>query len=307
MAFIATATPSSSCSRRLGSPKLPHPLPSISRRTPSFPLVSFPNSISLHAHRAGARVVGVVAAAAADGKRSSNAIQNDKIVKKEEEEEETIEVEEELPWIQEKALDLVEFTGSVTQAIPGPRVGQSSLPWILALPLAYAGITFVIAFVKTVKKFGSPRYKRKKLVNKNAMLCKSIDGLFQKGGGEVGVDASSQQHVALEGMEKRTGFTMVDIVRKYIRYALNEKPFNPELVASLIQFRKASMLDDSQVAEILNDISRRIVREKGISLWHLNHPENSLGRTSNYNPRSPLDFICKDPQFYSVVVSLRHD
>ena len=67
----------------------------------------------------------------------------------------------------------------------------------------------------------------------------------------------------------QTGFTMVDIVRKYIRYALNEKPFNPELVASLIQFRKASMLDDSQVAEILNDISRRIVREKGISLCHL--------------------------------------
>ncbi|KAG6760617.1 hypothetical protein POTOM_037140 [Populus tomentosa] len=301
MAFLATATASSSCSQRLGSPKLPHPLPSISRRTPSFPLVSFPNSISLHAQRAGARVVGVVAAAAADGKSSSNAIQKDKNGKKEEEEEETIEVEEELPWIQEKALDLVEFTGSVTQAIPGPRVGQSSLPWILALPLAYAGITFVIAFVKTVKKFGSPRYKRKKLVNKNAMLCKSIDELFQKGGGgEVGADAS-QQHAALEGMEKRvfiafafesdivslfkamemshleltwsnlkTGFTMVDIVRKYIRYALNEKPFNPELVANLIQLRKASMLDDSRVAEILNDISRRIVREKGGWGWNCN-------------------------------------
>lgn len=74
------------------------------------------------------------------------------------------EVEEDLPWIQEKALDLVEFTGSVTQAIPGPRVGTSSLPWILALPLAYAGLTFVIAVVKTVKKFSSPRHKRKKLV-----------------------------------------------------------------------------------------------------------------------------------------------
>lgn len=61
---------------------------------------------------------------------------------------------------------------------------------------------------------------------------------------------------------------MVDIVRKYIRYVLNEKPFNPELVANLIQLRKASILDDSQVAEILNDISRRIVREKGSSLWH---------------------------------------
>lgn len=86
--------------------------------------------------------------------------------KKEEkqQEEEVEEVEEELPWIQEKALDLVEFTGSVTQAIPGPRVGGSSFPWILAVPFAYFGITFVIAFVKTVRKFNSPRAKRRKLV-----------------------------------------------------------------------------------------------------------------------------------------------
>lgn len=74
------------------------------------------------------------------------------------------EVEEDLPWIQEKALDLVEFTGTVTQAIPGPRVGQSPLPWLLAVPLAYVGLSFVIAFVKTVKKFTSPKAKRKRLV-----------------------------------------------------------------------------------------------------------------------------------------------
>lgn len=75
------------------------------------------------------------------------------------------EEEEELPWIQEKALDLVEFTGSVTQAIPGPRVGQSSFPWMLAVPLAYVGITFVFAFVKTIRKFNSPRELRRKLVS----------------------------------------------------------------------------------------------------------------------------------------------
>lgn len=52
-------------------------------------------------------------------------------------------------------------------------------------------------------------------------------------------------------------------MRKYIRYALNEKPFNPKVVAALIQFRKTTMLDDSQVAEILNEISRLIVKSKG--------------------------------------------
>jgi len=56
---------------------------------------------------------------------------------------------------------------------------------------------------------------------------------------------------------------MEEILRKYIRYALNEKPFNPDLVADLIHLRKASGLNDSQIPEILNEISRRIVKEKG--------------------------------------------
>lgn len=165
------------------------------------------------------------------------------------------EVEEELPWIQEKALDLVEFTGSVTQALPGPRVGQSSLPWVLAVPLAYLGITFVFALVKTVRKFNSPREKRRQLVNKNAALCKSIDELFEKG--------NQVEQSALKGLMQNTGFDMEEILRKYIRYVLNEKPFNPDLVANLIQLRKASGLDDSQVAGVLNEISGRIVKEKG--------------------------------------------
>jgi len=55
----------------------------------------------------------------------------------------------------------------------------------------------------------------------------------------------------------QTGFGLEEILRKYI-YALNEKPFNPHMVADLIQLRRASMLSDSHVAEILNEISRRI-------------------------------------------------
>ncbi|KAJ9549396.1 hypothetical protein OSB04_021939 [Centaurea solstitialis] len=172
------------------------------------------------------------------------------------EKEEVEEVEEDLPWIQEKALDIVEFSGSVTQALPGPRVGRSSVPWILAIPLAYVGITFVFAVVKTVRKFTSPKEVRRKLVNKNAELCRSIDELLEKEGNGV-------QQEALNGLMQKTGFSMAEILRKYIRYALNEKPFNPKMVAALIQLRKTTMLDDSQVAEILNEISRRIVKDKG--------------------------------------------
>ncbi|KAH7521279.1 hypothetical protein FEM48_Zijuj07G0016100 [Ziziphus jujuba var. spinosa] len=232
--------------------------------------------------------------AAAASKSNSNPVVDSKNQNKADSEEGQVEVEEDLPWIQDKALDIVEFTGSVTQAIPGPRVGSTSLPWILALPLAYAGVTFVIAFVKTVKKFTSPREKRRRLVNKNAMLCKSIDDLYLKGRDAVEPDElnrlaqknlvkacewfdymfgslyvrTSKSHVnglitclALYMLE--LGFGIEEILRKYIRYALNEKPFNPDLVADLIQLRKASGLDDSQIAGILNEISRRIVQDKG--------------------------------------------
>lgn len=61
----------------------------------------------------------------------------------------------------------------------------------------------------------------------------------------------------------QTGFSMAEILRKYIRYSLNEKPFNPKLVAALIQLRKTTMLDDSQVAELLNELSRRFVKNYG--------------------------------------------
>ncbi|QCD96004.1 hypothetical protein DEO72_LG6g705 [Vigna unguiculata] len=56
---------------------------------------------------------------------SNNNATSNSIKNQEKEKEVEVEVEEELPWIQEKALDLVEFTASVTQAIPGPRVSKT--------------------------------------------------------------------------------------------------------------------------------------------------------------------------------------
>ncbi|KAL5542989.1 hypothetical protein UlMin_010699 [Ulmus minor] len=247
------------CSCSLASQLLPLPRPKpnspplfFSPPSPSSSSPILPSQLRLRQTRT------LIIAAAASSKNNSSA----KSDSKREEEDGVVEVEEDLPWIQEKALDLVEFTGSVTQTIPGPRVGTSKLPWILALPLAYAGITFVIAFVKTVKKFTSPKAKRRRLVNKNAMLLKSIDELFQKGRDEVNPDS-------LKDLSQKTDFGINEILRKYIRYALNEKPFNGDLVADLIQLRKATGLDDSLVGEVLNEISRRIVQDKGPVVMNL--------------------------------------
>lgn len=94
-----------------------------------------------------------------------------------EEEEAEEEVEEDMLWIQEKALNLVEFTGTVAQALPGPRVGDTKLPWMLAVPLTYAVTTLVTAAVKTVNNFSSPNAQRKKLVN-SLCSCSLFHSVF---------------------------------------------------------------------------------------------------------------------------------
>jgi hypothetical protein len=167
---LAAASASASCTRSYSSQLLPRP---------KFSTLAFPSSSSSSSSSSSGitipclppkhRSFSSIRMAAAK-KKDSNGIPAVQGKAEEQKEEQVVEEEEDLPWIQEKALDLVEFTGSVTQAIPGPRVGSSSLPWILALPLAYAGITFVVAFVKTVKKFTSPREKRRRLVSPSVFL-----------------------------------------------------------------------------------------------------------------------------------------
>ncbi|KAF3784103.1 hypothetical protein EJ110_NYTH15546 [Nymphaea thermarum] len=269
--FHSPATAAVPRGRAPHSTRTSFPLCPPSTKRPVLPPFHFHPHFRSHSYlvtRASRKAEEVKVSASDDGKTQPK----EKKAAAEQQEEEEV-VEEDLPWIEEKAADLVEFTGLVTQAIPGPRVGKSSLPWLLALPLAYVSISLVIAVVKTVKKFTSPKAQKRKLVNKNAMLCRYIDEYLEKG-------RDTLQHSALQDLMKKdirivpigallfslcnqTGFSMEEVLRKYLRYALNEKPFNPEVILDLIHLRKVSMLEDAQVAEVLNEISRRIVREKG--------------------------------------------
>lgn len=138
-------------------PRPPSSFPS-SSSLPILPILSPFRPTTPYTLSSSNRLLSTVAALPRD---HSNPITSKK---KEENQQNDVEEEVELSWIQDKAMDFAEFSASVVQAIPGPRVGRTSLPWILALPLAYAGITFVIAFVRTVQKFNSPKEKRRRKV-----------------------------------------------------------------------------------------------------------------------------------------------
>eukprot|EP00270_Netrium_digitus_P012329 TRINITY_DN3998_c0_g1_i4.p1 TRINITY_DN3998_c0_g1~~TRINITY_DN3998_c0_g1_i4.p1 ORF type:complete len:368 (-),score=82.46 TRINITY_DN3998_c0_g1_i4:57-1160(-) len=170
------------------------------------------------------------------------------------------EVEEETEgdktWLKESSELLVGKVTSVMQVVPGPRVGKSSLPWLVAVPAAILFLTFVQSVVKVIRMRNSPRANRRRQVGKNAYLCQSLASFLPERRAEL--DMSQ-----LRKLERQCGFTTLEVFRKFIRYVLNERPFDPVLVADVIHLRRTSRLTDDEVVNVLNEIARRIVKEKG--------------------------------------------
>lgn len=162
-------------------------------------------------------------------------------------------------WVTEKIEDAKEAAQAIVAAIPGPRIGTSGIPWMFVLPAAYLGGTLVGAIIKIILKLNSPRAKRQRQVNKNAGLMETLDEVLAAPEGGFGAITPAQ----FKATASKFGFGGDEILRKYLRYALNEKPFGPELVASLISVRKASQIPDEGIADVLNEISRRTVKAKG--------------------------------------------
>lgn len=81
------------------------------------------------------------------------------------EETENDEEYEEETWLEEKLGDVYEVTVGALEVVPGPRVGGSGIPWLVAVPATYIGVSFVWAIVRLVLKYNSPKSKRKRQVS----------------------------------------------------------------------------------------------------------------------------------------------
>lgn len=146
------------CSIACQIPSTAHRLRAAPKTFSSLSLNSFLAFRPLANPRSSARVI-TRAKKASGVERAEEKEQQLAIAAVEEEEEEV-----EISWIQEKAEDLVLATGQAIDRVPGPRVGDGRLPWLVAVPLGYLGITFVIAVVKTFRRYNSPKGKRKRQV-----------------------------------------------------------------------------------------------------------------------------------------------
>jgi len=135
-------------------------------------------------------------------------------------------------------------------------LGNPVAYWSLVGMGAFIGVTFVIALGRTVIKGFSSQGKRTRTVNKNKAVVDEFSKFLP--GNRGGLTGS-----VIGGIRFRTGFSPVELFRKYLWFLLRERKFDQEAVDDLIALKGALVLDDAQVAEALGERAKRVYEKYG--------------------------------------------
>jgi hypothetical protein len=106
-------------------------------------------------------------------------------------------------------------------------------------------------------RFNSSRSKRRRTVGKNVAV---VDALVKY---LPGARAQLTPGV-VRSIASRTGFTKDTIFRKQLRYMLNERPFDGDVLADALALRAACGLTDDAVVAVLSEAGARTFKKTGI-------------------------------------------
>lgn len=180
----------------------------------------------------------------------------------EDDEEVEVEVEEVIEEVYEEEEDVIvdrpmqSVLTTVQTVAPGlwdkPVVRNS----VYTVGAVLAG-TFLYSVVQVVKKYTSKRSKRKRTVGKNMMVIEALNEYLPAARAKL-------DKGAVGTIRRVTGFKNEVIFRKYLRYLLDQRIFDQDAVADVVQLKNSCALSDETVVEMLEDSAERTFKRTGI-------------------------------------------
>ncbi|PRW57850.1 RNA-binding RBM5 and related containing G-patch and RRM domains (ISS) [Chlorella sorokiniana] len=107
-----------------------------------------------------------------------------------------------------------------------------------------------------------PEQRRRKTMNKNKAVVDTISRYLP--GNRAGLSGA-----ALKLLGVQTGFSNVEVFRKYLWFMLRERAFDEEALADLVALKAALGLTDEQVAEALAERAKRVYEKYGTVMVNL--------------------------------------
>ncbi|KAK9819193.1 hypothetical protein WJX74_001239 [Apatococcus lobatus] len=157
---------------------------------------------------------------------------------------------------QEKAGQLQRLQQGVTEPVQNFVQHNSWARPALRGSAVLLGLWTLRALFVGTRKFLSPKAKKQRNMSKNLVLNETLAEYLPG-------DRQKLDKGVIGGLRMRTGFSPVEIFRKYMWYLLRERKFDQEAVADMVHLRNALGLKDEQVAEAIKERGDRIFAKFG--------------------------------------------
>jgi len=163
-----------------------------------------------------------------------------------------------------------EVEETIVEEVPENKISiqtvQEVAPQLWAKPVvrngimtvgAVLGATLLFSCWKVFQKWRTPKAKRKRTVGANKYLVETLSEYLPAQ--RSGVTKGFVNKLSFE-----TGFKRDLIFRKYLRYMLDQRPFDADAVADLLHLKDVCNLTDDQVMEVMEESAKRTFERTGI-------------------------------------------
>lgn len=148
-------------------------------------------------------------------------------------------------------------THVVAPTVSFQTLAQSKPAQLLAAAglLVLAG-TLAVALWRTYKKSTTSQAQKRRQIDRNRLLVEELRKYFPEA-------RDTLIPSVLRTLQSKTGFTPVEVFRKYLWYVLRERAFGAEALADLVHLKAALGLPPAEVAEALKERAQRIYDKYG--------------------------------------------
>jgi len=148
------------------------------------------------------------------------------------------------------------FTQSIAARLPPAVRNNPALQVAFGLPLTVLAGTFLWSVGKVVRHKLSPRTRRKRLVARNL-------GVIEKLNKYLPTRREELTPQLVRAVRSQSGFSAEEVFRKYLRYVLDQRPFDTNAVADIVALRDAAGLNTETTSRALEELSRRMYQSYG--------------------------------------------
>ncbi|CAG9464352.1 unnamed protein product [Pedinophyceae sp. YPF-701] len=156
----------------------------------------------------------------------------------------------------EEVLDARELSTAAVPAGPKIAIPDKVVRAGVGVATGLFGLTVVVTAVRLFRKYTSGPQRRRRNVKKNSLVVEGLRAFLPDRRSEFTSKEAKK-------LMRQTGFSGMEVFRKYLNFVIKDRQFDEQAVADLVKLKESLGLSDEEVAEALKGRGERIMQRYG--------------------------------------------